>query len=335
MPELRIDPIVGRRVYVAEERAGRPNDYEEGRESRVESREPEKTALSGSRPSTLAPRPGCYFCAGNERYTPEASAMALDADGNWRIRVVPNKYPAVTLEAESSGAFGVHEVIIESPRHALAWIGLEVEHLAAILQTFRDRLIHWARHARLKHAVVFKNSGCAAGASLEHVHSQLVVLPSIATTVQAELAAVRAQHALNGRCPFCDLVQRELQARERIVIRAAGYLAVCAYAPRQPFETWILPERHVPRFGLMDDHTFIGQAAVLHELLRRLEAASPGAAYNLLLHNAPFDAPEEAFHWHWELVPRLTHDAGLEWGGGVYITPLSPEHAAQKLRNAI
>jgi UDPglucose--hexose-1-phosphate uridylyltransferase len=183
--------------------------------------------------------------------------------------------------------------------------------------------------------VVFKNSGCAAGASLEHLHSQLVVLPYVASAVQAELAAARAGHAVNGRCIFCDLIQSELQQGERLVIHAAGYVAVCAYAPRQPFETWILPERHMPRFGLLDDHTFMGQAAVLHELLRRLEAASPGAAYNLLLHAAPFDASEEAFHWHWELVPRLTHEAGLEWGGGVYITPLSPENAAKQLREAI
>jgi UDPglucose--hexose-1-phosphate uridylyltransferase len=277
----------------------------------------------------------CYFCAGNERHTPDASATVLGPDGNWQVRVVPNKYPAVTLAANGSGAFGVHEVIIESPRHDLGWIELDIEQLAAILQTFRDRLVHWARHARLTHAVVFKNSGCTAGASLEHVHSQLVVLPYIATAVQPELAAVRAHHAASGGCIFCDFVERELKARERIVMHAAGYVAVCAYAPRQPFETWILPERHMPRFGLLDDHTFAGQAAVLHELLRRLEAASPGAAYNLLLHTAPFDAPEEAFHWHWELVPRLTHEAGLEWGGGVYITPLSPENAAKKLRAAI
>ncbi len=153
--------------------------------------------------------------------------------------------------------------------------------------------------------------------------------------VQAEVDAVARFQSSHGRCLFCDLIQREIAAGERVVIRNHGYLAVCAEAPRQPYETWILPERHAVRFDALDDDQLHDQARVLHELLRRLQAASPGAAYNLLLHTGPFHAPEESLHWHWELVPRLTHEAGLEWVGGVFITPLSPERAAAELRTAL
>jgi UDPglucose--hexose-1-phosphate uridylyltransferase len=323
MPELRIDPIIGRRVYIAEDRAGRPSDYV-------------GEFLRNSRPVSEKPDYGkdCPFCAGNEVQTPVASATVTDANGNWQIRVVPNKYPAVRLDEPESAAFGVHEVIIESPAHVLDMTDLGVEHLAAILAVFRDRLRHWADDRRLKHAVVFKNSGFDAGASLEHVHSQIVALPYVPAAVQAEVDAVARFHGSHGRCLFCDLVQRETSTGERVVIRDLGYLAVCAEAPRQPSETWILPERHAARFDGLDDDQLHAQAQVLHELLRRLQAASPGAAYNLLLHTGPFHAPDAAFHWHWELLPRLTHEAGLEWGGGVYITPLSPERAAAELREA-
>jgi UDPglucose--hexose-1-phosphate uridylyltransferase len=226
-------------------------------------------------------------------------------------------------------------VIIESPSHHLNVTDLSVDHLATVVTVYRDRLRHWATDGRLKHAILFKNSGFAAGASLEHLHSQLVALPYVPATLQAELDGVARYHGAHGRCVYCDLVERETAAAERVVLRSEGYVAVCAYASRQPYETWILPERHTARFESIDDAELHAQARLLHDLLRRLQAASPGAAYNLLLHTAPFQAPEAAFHWHWELIPRLTHEAGLEWAAGVYITPLSPERAAATLRTVI
>jgi UDPglucose--hexose-1-phosphate uridylyltransferase len=210
-----------------------------------------------------------------------------------------------------------------------------VDHLATILTVFRDRLRHWASDPRLRHAVVFKNSGFDAGASLEHVHSQLVALPYVPATVQAELDAVARFYESHGRCLFCDLIEGDLASGERVVMHQDGYAAICAFAPRQPYETWVLPVRHASRFDLLSDDALSAQAGMLHELFRRLESASPGAAYNLLLHTGPFHPADAPFHWHWELVPRLTHEAGLEWGGGVFITPLPPERAAAELGTAI
>ena len=200
---------------------------------------------------------------------------------------------------------------------------------------YRDRIRHWAADGRLAHALVFKNSGFAAGASLTHVHSQLVALPFVPDAVQIELDGAAEHHAATGRCAFCDLVAAEVAAGDRIVLREGGFLAACAVAGRQPFETWILPESHAVRFDDIDDDACADFAAMLRRLLHRLDAALPGAAYNLILHSGPFDGSHDAdFHWHWELLPRQTHLAGLELGGGAFINPLAPERAAEKLRGA-
>lgn len=335
MPELRIDPVCGRRVYIAEDRAGRPNDF----------------AIV---PSTPAPPPvsraaGCPFCTGHESATPHESAAMLDANGQWRVRVVPNKYPAVSLPAACGlapepepttpqDALGAHEVIIESPQHLVELSDLGVDQLAIVLATFRERLRHCAADRRLRHAVVFKNSGYAAGASLEHVHSQLVALPYVPEAMQAELNGAASVHAADGTCVFCQIVAFERNTGPRLVLDADGYVAMCAYAARQPFETWILPTRHAARFDELADADLAPQAAILQELVRRLadQCRRRGfpLAYNLILHTAPFDdAHAASYHWHWELVPRTAQMAGLEWGTGVFVNPVSPERAARELRH--
>ncbi len=230
---------------------------------------------------------------------------------------------------------GAHEVIIESPRHVLDVTELEADRLATVIRVYRDRLRHWAADPRLKHGLIFKNSGYAAGASLEHVHSQLVALPYVPDVVQAELDGADRYFAAHARCIFCDLISSEAGASERLVTRREGFVAFSAYAGRQPYETWILPEGHASRFDELTDAGARELAGILQDVLRRLHAQSPPAAYNLILHTSPFDQSRgEAYHWHWELVPRFTNLAGLEIGAGAFINPLSPEHAARNLRNA-
>jgi UDPglucose--hexose-1-phosphate uridylyltransferase len=323
MPELRIDPIIGRRVYIAEDRAGRPSDYG--------THEATGRVVS-SAPSSPAAHPNCPFCAGNEIHTPVASATVADGDGRWQIRVVPNKFPAFRLDEARDAAFGVHEVIIESPAHLLDATQLGPTRLVEVVRVYRDRLRHWAAQPGLRHGLVFKNSGCDAGASLEHIHSQVAAVPYVLPTVQLEIDAAARFYAMHQRCIFCDLTERELAANERIVLDHQGYLTLCPIAPRQPYEMWLLPRKHQSRFDQLTDAEVESLATVLHETLCRLQAAEPGCPYNLLLHTAPFDdAHAAAYHWHWEIVPRIAHEAGLEWGGGVHICPLSPENAAKRL----
>jgi UDPglucose--hexose-1-phosphate uridylyltransferase len=324
MPELRIDPIGGRRVYIAEDRAGRPNDFALGDEQAVDDRGPSEAAVAE-----------CPFCAGNEAATPHELAVACDERGQWQVRVVPNKFPALSLESADESAAGAHEVIIESPRHLLEATELSIEQFATVLQVYRDRLRHWAADGRLAHGLVFKNSGGAAGASLRHVHSQLTVLPYVPEAVQRELDAASDFFAQRGACIFCDLIRREIAEEARVVRREEGMIAVAAYAGRQPLEMWVLPERHAARFDELADGELVPLAAMLHGVLRALAAVLPGAAYNLMLHSGPFHPlATDHYHWHWEIVPRVAQLAGFELGTGAYINPLSPERAAARLREA-
>lgn len=315
MPEQRRDPITGRISFIAENRAGRPTDFGSLELGQTES------LARGLHQET------CPFCAGHEAATPHELATVHDAEGRWLVRVVPNKYPAVTTP------LGVHEIVIESPQHALDLTELDLDQLILVVRMYRDRIRHWAADPKIKHVIVFKNSGFPAGASLEHVHSQLVALPIVPDAVQAKLDAADRLCAVAGRCPFCDLAAAELAAGQRIVLHQHGFLAACAYAPRQPFETWILPEPHAARFESADDAQIANLAAVFQTLLRRLHATCPSRAYNLILHSGPLDGSHaESFHWHWELIPRTTQWAGLEIGAGGFICPVSPEKAAALLR---
>jgi UDPglucose--hexose-1-phosphate uridylyltransferase len=324
MPELRIDPISGGRVYIAEERLGRPNDFvtiETGHATLVDAQ---------------AARETCPFCAGHESATPNSSAEVRDESGQWQVRVVPNKFPAVSF---ASAAPGAHEVVIESPSHVSEIFDLNLDQFATVLAVYRDRLAHWASDARLCHGIVFKNSGCTAGASLEHIHSQLIALPYVSPYVEAELAGAQQFGAAQGGCIFCKLIAQEIAAGERLVFDDAGYAALCPYAARQPFETWIVPTRHAARFDQTPDADLPGLAAAIRGVLQRLASVCRSAgcelAYNLVLHTGPFDeAHANSYHWHWELIPRTTHLAGFEWGAGVYINPVSPERAARELRDA-
>jgi UDPglucose--hexose-1-phosphate uridylyltransferase len=326
MPELRIDPITARRVFVAEERAGRPFDY---------------AAAPAHRPSSAS---DCPFCAGHEHLTPDATAQLADDAGRWQVRVIPNKYPAVVLAPPAgraasvepgAAAIGAHEVIVEAPHHAVDLVQLTVDQATRVLTVYRDRLRHWSRDHALRHALIFKNSGYAAGASLEHVHSQLMALPVVAAAVQAELDAAARHFAAGRSCIFCDWLRDEIADGRRVVSRNQDFAAVCAVAPRQPYETWLLPADHNAQFESLESADLRRLAEALLDLLGRLAEATAGAAYNLVLHTADFaGAHRQAYHWHWELIPRITQLAGLELGGGSFICPVAPERAAQRLREA-
>lgn len=316
-------------MLVAEDRAGRPNDFS-GRESANVSDEPTSD---------------CPFCVGHEDWTPESSLEVSDATGRWQVRVVPNKYPAVCLdephfalsETSALGAvpqvpLGGHEVIIESPRHLQDITELTSEEFARVLRVYRQRLGDWSADERIRYVSIFKNVGKAAGASLGHMHSQLVALPQVPPVMAAELAACERHHAKLGGCIFCQLIDEELAHRQRLVVENDSFVAFCAYAGRQPYETWILPREHQASFEHLGDAAADELADLLQQLVARLHTLLTPLSYNLILHTVPFGATDaDSFHWHFELVPRSTQLAGFEWGTGLHINPLSPERAAANL----
>ena len=329
--ELRIDPIVGRRVYIAEDRAGRPNDYS-----------------AGNSKKSHASSESCPFCYGHEEQTPEALHEVYDANGHWTVRVVPNKYPAVkldasmpnSLESDSSlearqAPIGSHEVIIESPRHLHDVTEMAQDEFAKVLQVYRDRIRAWSEDSQIQHVLIFKNVGPAAGASLEHAHSQLLALPYVPPVVQEELRGAKDYFTEHGKCVFSQLIEEEIREGVRLISDEGPFVAISAYAGRQPYETWILPKAQEADFSRISAEQMHVLAGLIQRLIATLQVELPVLSYNLVLHTAPFQQEcSHFYHWHLELIPRSTQLAGLEWGTGVHINPLSPERAAATLRES-
>ena len=329
MPELRKDPIVGRWVIIAHERAKRPHDFKGDAQAQQE-------------PGT------CPFCEGQEHNTPpeivayRERGSASNGPG-WRVRVVPNRFPALKVEGNLNkrgdgiydimAGVGAHEVIIESPKHVLSMASLTDDNIREVLWVYRDRLVDLKRDGRLVHGMIFKNVGSAAGASLEHTHSQLIVTPVVPITVWEEMTGSLEFFNYRGRCIYCDMVQQELSTEKRIIVDTAHFTAFCPYASRFPFETWIVPKNHSSHFENIPKPGVDDLGSLLKQVLGKIEQALDTPAYNYIIHTAPFDHQElPHYHWHIEIIPRLTKVAGFEWGSGFYINPVPPEDAAAFLR---
>ena len=255
------------------------------------------------------------------------------------------KFPALqvegTLDREGEGLFdrmngiGAHEVIIEHPEHAKTLATMSEPEIERLLWAFRERILDLKKDRRFRYILIFKNHGAAAGASLEHSHSQLIALPIVPDFVREELDGAKQHYAAKERCVFCDIIRQEIAAERRVIQEDAHVVAISPYAPRFPFETWILPRRHGARFEDAPRQEYEGLARMLKAVLARMNRTLEQPSYNLIIHSAPFS--EEAgdyYHWHVELMPKLTRTAGFEWGTGFYINPTSPEEATAVLRHA-
>jgi UDPglucose--hexose-1-phosphate uridylyltransferase len=318
-------------VIISTDRRKRPNDF------RFE------------RASTLG-RDQCPFCPGHEDMTPP-EVLAYRQNGSapntpgWELRVVPNKFPALqvegTLDREPDGMFdrmngiGAHEVIIETPHHDRSLAAMSEPEIEGVLWAYRERILDLKRDSRLRYILVFKNHGAAAGATLEHTHSQLIALPIVPDFLRQELDGARRHFEVKERCVFCDVVHEDLLDGRRIIQENADIVALAPYAPRFAFETWLLPRRHGARFEEAPRHEYESLARVLKSVLQRMDRALETPPYNLIVHTSPFsEETGEFYHWHVEIMPKLTRVAGFEWGTGFYLNPTSPEEAAQVLRVA-
>lgn len=328
MPQLRKDPVVGRWVIISSERGKRPNHS------------PTKIDASRSGP--------CPFCAGNEEVTPPEIA-AYRPDGSkpnmpgWTLRVVPNKFPALMIEGDldrrGEGVYdlmngvGAHEVIIETPKHESNIGSLSEKQFEDLLWLYRDRILDLKKDKRFRYILIFKNQGAEAGATLEHTHSQLIALPIVPSNVIEELKGAMEYYKYKERCIYCDIVRQEMEDRGRIVSENDHFLVICPFAPRFPFETWILPKKHSPFFEHASKQEYLDLSRSLRETLNRLNRTLNDPPFNYIIHSNPLEEPENGhYHWHVEIMPKLTQVAGFEWGSGFYINPVTPEDAAQALR---
>ncbi len=313
-PEVRTCPVTGRVALISPERAARPF-------------------------SADAPAAECPLCPGREAETPPEVEAARPAGSranapDWRLRVVPNKYPAVSPDApevhsggESVPAWGVHELVIDTARHVSHPADFTAAEMRELVECYRRRVTALGELPRTRWVSVFKNVGREAGASLDHAHSQLIALPFVPDTVTSELAASERHWAAFGACGYCTLPNRP----ELVAYANDAVVAVCPPAPRFAYELWLIPRRHESRFGAIRDGELDGLADALGWQATRLREVTGGAAVNWLLHTAPAVGEHGGYHWHVEVLPRTSRTAGFEWASGAALHAVSPEMAARGL----
>lgn len=330
MPELRKDPITGRWVIIATDRARRPSDF-------IRQPVPPATARF------------CPFDYGNEQKTPP-EVLAYRATGSanqpgWTVRVIPNKFPALGIEGDLNrqgegmydkmNGIGAHEVIIETPDHSLTMAEMNEAQIEQVLFAFRDRMNDLKRDVRFHYIVLFKNHGEAAGATLEHPHSQLIALPVIPKRVKEELDGAKLYFDFKERCVYCDIIRQESMSGVRVVTETDRLLVIAPWAPRFPFETWIVPKRHESHFENAENGTLQNLAWALRSTLRKIDKVLERPPFNFIVHSAPLQGNHMAhYHWHIEIIPKLAKVAGFEWGTGLYINPTPPEESARFLRES-
>jgi UDPglucose--hexose-1-phosphate uridylyltransferase len=330
MPEFRKDPVIGRWVIIATDRARRPSDFSR-----------ERIAPPTTRP--------CPFCPGHELKTPPEVLASRHGSGpnqpGWNVRVVPNKFPVLGIDGdlrrEGDGLYdkmeglGAHEVIIETPDHTQTISTMPESQLETVLWAYRERVRDLRRDHRLRYILIFKNHGRAAGASLEHPVSQLIALPVVPKHVIEKLEGAAQYHRYKERCIFCDILRQETKAGIRVVTETDRFVVVQPYASRFPFETWILPRTHQSHFEEIEAADLQNLAWVLRNTLRKIDKVLEAPPYNFVINTAPVqEGAYPHFHWHLEIIPKLTKLAGFEWGTGFYINPTPPEEAALFLREA-
>ncbi len=325
--ELRKDPVVDRWVIIATERSKRPH---------------------ANRTTTASHRDEpCPFCTGREGDTPPEVLAYRDPSTpantpGWRVRVVPNKYPALADVGDISqptgspyvGLSGVggHEVIVESPKHCLSMSELSEGQVEEVLRAYRQRLIFLKNDQRWKSILIYKNEGSAAGATLEHVHSQLLALPIVPRETDQEWRALMAHYDMRKKCLYCEMLDSERADGRRILFETAAFIGFCPFASRFPFEICLVPKEHSPAFETMASEQLRELAFMLRQSLQRL-ARIVDAPFNYVIHSAPLqELRRECYHWHLEILPRISKIAGFELASGYYINTVAPEIAARQLR---
>lgn len=325
MSTFRKDPFGPAWVLISPERGLRPSDF-------------------GSVPPPPARSP---LSPGEEARWRELDARrpsgSRRGDPDWRMRVI--EHPGALLHerpfaVEGDAPFrhapghGRQEIVVEHPEASARLETFPREHLVDVLRLWRERLRLLAEDPTVRHVQLTRTVGTAAGALFEHPHASLLASPVPSRWVEEEVVAARRHHEATGRCLFCDVAAAEAERRDRMVARNDGYVAIAPYASKTPFETWILPSRHGSAMGAEPTNDLPQLAELLQAVVRALVTALADPPYNLLLHTLPRGG-DASFHWHLELLPRLTQQSGFDWGSGFYVNPTPPEDAARFLREAL
>lgn len=326
MPQFRRDPFGPAWVIISPERGLEPSDF--GSVAAVE-RSPFV--------------PGGEAALGREVRALRPSGSPTGAP-DWRIRVIES--PSAMLEPNKpfkpveEGLFvhaassGYQEVIIEHPDPRMTLDAMPRAHLLELLKIYRERLEQLARKPDIRHVQLSRNVGAVAGASTSHPHAQVLAVPVLNRWVEEEVEAARRHFEEHGQCLFCAVIAAEEQARARLVSSNEHFVAIAPYASKTPFETWILPRQHASGFSALTATALPSLAEMLQAVLRAMNGALDQPPYNLLVHTLPQE-DDSRYHWHIELLPRLTQQAGFDWSSGFYVNPTPPEAATRFLREAL
>ncbi len=327
MPELRQNRFTKEWVIISTERAKRPEELVTKKEAAALSHYSEK----------------CPFCPGNEKLAPP-EVYRLRDEGAWRVRVVPNKYAALSRDGELTrkierskrtiNGVGIHDVFVDTPDHAATTALLPRDHVAEILRAYLARFRQVSADPRIAHVTIFKNHGAGAGTSLEHPHSQMIATPVISSHVRGRLHEALRHYDEFGECIFCTILEEELNEGARTVVVGEHFVAFEPFASGSPFATHIFPRRHMASFGDIREGELLDLAYVLQEVLARLYVGLKDPDFNYTIRTAPAEtAGVPYYHWYLSIIPRVTRVAGFELGSGMFINPVLPEAAAEFLRN--
>ncbi len=330
MSEIRQDPTTKEWVIIATERRKRPSDFVHQAESNP------KPAFVSS----------CPFCRGNESQTPAEILSFKDSDtGSWRVRVIGNKFPAVAPDSSTArqmeqdwflkmNGLGVHEVVVESPRHDLTLALMSDAQVEEVLSAHWQRYRELARTPYIKSLIIYKNHGHNAGTTLDHPHSQIVGTAIVPRHLRAEYEIAISYYDDQGSCLYSDLTDRELAAGTRILTQDQRYVVFHPFASRRPFETWIIPRAKQASFGEASEDDIYHLARVLRTSLLKLYRGLDNPDYNLVINSAPVgEEHTDYYQWHLRIIPRIVQPAGFEVGSGIYINPALPEETAKFIRD--
>ncbi len=327
MPELRQNRITKEWVIIATDRAKRPEELVGKKSVQVFPHYAEK----------------CPFCPGNEKLAPP-EVLRFPGDGSWRVRVVPNKYAALSREGEltrkverskrTMNGVGIHDVFVETPDHAMTMALLSEDHISEVLRAYLERFKAVSADPRIAHVTIFKNHGINAGTSLEHPHSQMIATPVISSHVRGRLHEALRHYDEFGECIFCTVLEEELREGVRTIVEGKHFVAYTPFAAGSPFLTHIFPRRHMASFGDTNPEELRDLARVLRRVLGKLYVGLENPDYNFTVRTAPAEtAGVLYYHWYLSIIPRITRVAGFELGSGMFINPVLPEAAAEFLRN--
>ena len=329
MAELRLDPLTGRLISYAPERAKRPHEI--GEQAPKLADDPSRCPFCPGREDALAPATLVLVKTGlGVRFGRESGD---ERERSWLVKSIPNKYPAFSRDdairagGELRKAPGYHEVLIDTPRHDGDPWKLSLEELQLILLAVRERLRQLEREPEITYAAYGKNQGPHAGGSLRHPHSHI-----FASSITPPLLKTEAEKLRGGSCLICSWADEELSG-PRGVISTGSFAAICPWASREPYELMIFPRSHRRRFTNLGDPEILELASMLSAVFKALQRILGEPSFNLIIHSKPRDV--EDFHWHIELIPRILMPMVSEVGLGVYVNTMLPEQSAEKLREAI